>query len=126
MGHRPKGALFRLIFAAGLCGLFLGMTLSTDSEETDGCGGGHESGTLTIVNKSLFDTAVELVGPVDSTQYIAKGGSISIKTRTGFYHWVAFFGYLQHVDWDEGLDTGVVTVKKDKSSTITIHTPRRK
>jgi len=119
MEKRPKGALFRLILALALCGLFLG-------ENADECGGGHNSGTLTIVNKSIFDSAVELVGPVDSTQYVAQGGSISIKTRTGFYHWVAFFGYLQHVDWDEGLDTGVVTVEKDKSSTITIYTPKRK
>lgn len=119
MGKRPKGSLFRFLLAAGLCGFFLGMTLTTGSEETDGCGG-HKSGTLTIVNSTEYIAVISLAGPiVFPTETIQPGNTISMKIRAGTYHWVVNFIAGISPIMDE-VATGVVTVKNDKTSTITI------
>ena len=118
MERRTKGAFFRLIFAAVLCSLFLGLTMTT--EETDGCADGHDSGTLTLVNATQYNALVNLAGPIASTEFIPPGESLSLKTRAGFYHWAATFGAgpFPLMDWE--VDAGVVTVKKGEASTVTI------
>ncbi|GEM_PF-7063425 len=118
MRKQPKGALFRLVLAAALFSLFLGLT--TDEEGANSCADGHDSGTLTLVNATQYNAIVNLAGPIASTEFIPPGESISLKTRAGFYHWAASFGAgpFPLTDWE--VDAGVVTVKKDEISTVTI------
>lgn len=118
MDKRPKGALFRLILAFALCSFFLGLTTST--EETDGCADGHDSGTLTLVNATQYNALVNLAGPIASSEFIPPAKSISLKTRAGFYHWVATFGAGPFPLTDWKVESGVVTVKKGETSTVTI------
>jgi len=117
MEKRPKSALFRLVLAVALCSLFLGLTESP--EEADGCGGGHDSGTLTIVNSTDYIAMVHLAGPIVTSEVVQPKKTLSVKIRTGFYHWTANF-YAGISPLMDEVDTGVATVDKDKPGKITV------
>lgn len=119
--HKPPiGPVIRLGFGLLLCLFLLGTTLSTGPEESHGCTG-HTSGSLTIVNKSIYDATVRLAGPIVTVVFVEEKEIKTIEVRSGLYHWVASFTYGPGFPVGTfKVDSGVVQVDKNGSSQITV------